>query len=57
MDDTPCIARGNLLHDTEDVRATTADRINLAGPAITVLAGYCASSSPFGLIFVGQNVE
>ncbi|RVC81104.1 amidase [Mesorhizobium sp. M2A.F.Ca.ET.046.02.1.1] len=43
------------LHGAELIRATTVDEINIAGlPAVTVPAGYYASGSPFGLIFVGR---
>ncbi|MET4328687.1 amidase [Bradyrhizobium sp. i1.15.2] len=42
------------LHGTELIRATTVDQINIGGfPGVTVPAGYYASGSPFGLIFVG----
>jgi Asp-tRNA(Asn)/Glu-tRNA(Gln) amidotransferase A subunit family amidase len=43
------------LHGKEPIRATTVDEINIAGlPGVTVPAGYYASGSPFGLIFVGS---
>ncbi|CDX14770.1 Amidase [Mesorhizobium sp. ORS 3324] len=44
-----------LLHGPEHIRATTVDEINISGlPGVTVPAGYYASGSPFGVIFVGR---
>ncbi|MER9134559.1 amidase [Mesorhizobium sp. M0768] len=43
------------LLNGERIRATTVNEINIAGlPGVTVPAGYYASGSPFGLIFVGR---
>jgi Asp-tRNA(Asn)/Glu-tRNA(Gln) amidotransferase A subunit family amidase len=43
------------LHGKEPIRETTVSEINIAGlPGVTVPAGYYASGSPFGLIFVGR---
>lgn len=44
-----------LLHGKGRIRSTTTNEINIAGlPGVTVPAGYYASGSPFGLIFVGK---
>jgi Asp-tRNA(Asn)/Glu-tRNA(Gln) amidotransferase A subunit family amidase len=44
------------LHGTETIQETTVGEINIAGlPGVTVPAGYYASGSPFGLIFVGRQ--
>ncbi|WP_247355051.1 amidase [Bradyrhizobium sp. 160] len=43
------------LHGKQRICETTVDEINIAGlPGVTVPAGYYASGSPFGLIFVGR---
>ncbi|BBU30960.1 amidase [Burkholderia sp. THE68] len=43
------------LHGKETIQETTVGEINIAGlPGIAVPAGYYASGSPFGLIFVGR---
>ncbi|KND60605.1 Aspartyl-tRNA(Asn) amidotransferase subunit A Glutamyl-tRNA(Gln) amidotransferase subunit A [Candidatus Burkholderia verschuerenii] len=44
------------LHGTDIIQETTVGEINIAGlPGIAVPAGYYASGSPFGLIFVGRQ--
>ncbi|WP_043287487.1 amidase [Paraburkholderia oxyphila] len=44
------------LFGGETIQETTVGEINIAGfPGITVPAGYYASGSPFGLIFVGRE--
>jgi amidase len=43
-----------LLHGKGTIEETTVGEINIAGlPGVTVPAGYYASGSPFGLMFVG----
>ncbi|BBU30291.1 amidase [Burkholderia sp. THE68] len=40
----------------ETIQETTVGEINIGGfPAVTVPAGYYASGSPFGLVFVGRH--
>lgn len=49
--------RGELtpLHGPQTIQETTVGEINISGlPGVTVPAGYYASGSPFGLIFVGR---
>ncbi|WP_250536924.1 amidase [Caballeronia sp. AZ10_KS36] len=44
------------LHGKDTIQETTVGEINIAGlPGIAVPAGYYASGSPFGLIFVGRQ--
>lgn len=44
------------LHGKETIQETTVGEINIAGlPGVTVPAGYYASGSPFGIIFVGRQ--
>jgi amidase len=44
------------LHGKDIIQETTVGEINIAGlPGIAVPAGYYASGSPFGLIFVGRQ--
>ncbi|MGF6780260.1 amidase [Paraburkholderia sp. GAS334] len=44
------------LHGEETIQETTVGEINIAGlPGVTVPAGYYASGSPFGIIFVGRQ--
>jgi amidase len=44
------------LYGEETIQETTVGEINIAGlPGVTVPAGYYASGSPFGLIFVGRQ--
>jgi len=44
------------LHGKDVIQETTVGEINIAGlPGIVVPAGYYASGSPFGLIFVGRQ--
>lgn len=44
------------LDGTGTIQETTVGEINIAGvPGVTVPAGYYASGSPFGLIFVGRQ--
>lgn len=44
------------LKSTGTIQETTVGEINIAGvPGVTVPAGYYASGSPFGLIFVGPQ--
>jgi amidase len=44
------------LHGEDTIQETTVGEINIAGlPGVTVPAGYYASGSPFGLIFVGRQ--
>ncbi len=44
------------LHGKDTIQETTVGEINIAGlPGITVPAGYYASGSPFGVIFVGRQ--
>jgi Asp-tRNA(Asn)/Glu-tRNA(Gln) amidotransferase A subunit family amidase len=44
------------LHGKETIQETTVGEINIAGlPGVTVPAGYYASGSPFGVIFVGRQ--
>lgn len=43
------------LYSRETIQETTVGELNIAGlPAVTVPAGFYASSAPFELIFVGQ---
>jgi Asp-tRNA(Asn)/Glu-tRNA(Gln) amidotransferase A subunit family amidase len=44
------------LHGKDTIQETTVGEINIAGlPGVAVPAGYYASGSPFGLIFVGRQ--
>ena len=44
------------LQGKETIQETTVGEINIAGlPGVTVPAGYYASGSPFGIIFVGRQ--
>jgi amidase len=44
------------LHGKETIQETTVGEINIAGlPGVTVPAGYYASGSPFGIIFVARQ--
>ena len=44
-----------VIKSGQSIQETTVGEINIAGmPAVTVLAGYCASGAPFGLLFVGR---
>lgn len=45
-----------LLFSGETIQETTVGEINIGGfPGVTVPAGYYASGSPFGLVFVGRE--